>query len=561
VASVDLVGPRGETVAVTDLGRLQHLVNARGYSIVTGTYAEAAALLSGYANHPGAPTEAEAVADPATPLGAALRSAFVPTSGQIAASIDTAGNYRGAWAGNVAYAVGDVVTIESGVFRTASAHTSNAAGFRYDRNFWEVLPVPVLHGGTSVPIRQVDQTNIGTGITTPRAGLFQRPQRQFNYLAERVIWAWKATTDLTISGTSVTGANGTMPGGSVVLTRATGTGPMQATSTALATPINLSGNGEHLRIPAKITTTSSSSYLNIYLSSAGATFTNALKLTVIAADPPPFGWRTYSIPLSEMTVQGTGADLTAITSIRIEYDSGLAGDKIEVSRVTRHANVASKAKVILWFDDGNLTNQSAAIDVATRMGLPVTMAHIADTYTANGTSITAEKARYLQDFSGSQVAVHAFGTVDHDRPQDGATLLEQMLDYQHFGLALGLKGIEDAAYYNTGFPGVKTAEMELVARKLFRSARATGAAYPETLPPGDPLRTRAFMPPGSSTFTGWYQPLINRAITHKGLVQFVWHAMNATDLTEFTNLCTYLDANRATVETTTPARAYDPLCA
>jgi hypothetical protein len=500
-----------------------------------------------------------------TPAGLkAATDAVSATSSASVAPLTAAAGYtgtlRGAWAGSTAYAVGDVVTIEAGVFRAISAHTANAAGFRYDRNFWETVPLPALAGGTSVPIRQVDQTNIGAGLTTPRAGLFQRPQRQFNYLAERVIWAWKATTDLTISGTSVTGANGTMPGGSVVLTRSTGTGPMRATSQVLGTPINLSGNGEHLRISARITTASTSSYLNIYLSSAGATFTNALKLTVIAADPPPFGWRTYSIPLSEMTVLGTGADLTAINAIQIEYDSGLAGDKIEVSRVTRHANVASKAKVMLWFDDGNLTNQSAAIDVATRLGLPVTMAHIADTYTANGTAITAEKARYLQDFSGAQVAVHAFGTVDHDRPQDGATLLEQMLDYQHFGLALGLKGIEDAAYYNTGFPGVKTAEMELVARKLFRSARATGAAYPETLPPGDPLRTRAFMPPGSSTFTGYYQPLINRAITYKGLVQFVWHSMNATDLTEFTNLCTYLDANRATVETTTPARAFDPLC-
>jgi hypothetical protein len=382
----------------------------------------------------------------------------------------------------------------------------------------------------------------------------------FNYLAERVIWAWKATTDLTISGTSVTGANGTMPGGSVVLTRATGTGPMQATSAVLATPINLSGNTQHLRIPARITTAASSAYLNIYLSSAGAAFTNALKLTVIVADPPPSAGAPTRCRCRDDR-QGTGADLTAINCIRIEYDSGAAGDKIEVSRVTQHPNVAAKAAVILWFDDGNLTNQSAAIDVATRYGLPVTMAHIGDTYTASGTAITAEKARYLQDYTGSQVAVHAFGTVDHDRPQDGPTLLEQMLDYQHFGLALGLKGIEDAAYYNTGFPGVLTAEMELIARKLFRSARATGAYFPDTLPPGDPLRTRAFMPPGSSTFTGWYQPLINRAITYKGLVQFVWHSMNATDLTEFTNLCAYLDANRATVNTTTPARAFDPLCA
>lgn len=466
-----------------------------------------------------------------------------------------------AWSGNTAYIVGDVRLLDGLLQRCIIAHTSNNAGLRYDREKWEALSLSTLHGATSVPISEVDQTNIGAGLTnTPRAGLFQRPQRQFNYLAERMMWAFRTTSDVTASGTSVTAANGTAPGGSVVLTRASGTNAMRATSQVLTTPVDLSGNTQHIRVPVKITTATASAYLNIYLSSAGANFTNCLKRTVIAADPPPFGWRTYSIPLSEMTVQGTGADATAINCIQIEYDSGAAGDKMEVSRVTRHPNVVAKPKLALWFDDGNLTNQAAAIDIATSRGLPVTLAHIADTFTAAGTSITADKARYLQDYSGAQVAVHAFGAVDHNRAQDARPLLEQMLDYQHFGLALGLKGIEDAAYYNPGFAGVTSAEMELVARKLFRSARATGAAFPETLPPGDPLRTRAFMPPTNSTFSGYYQPLINRTIVFKGFLQIVWHAMNATDLTEWTTLCDWLDANRATIDVVTPMRAFDPLC-
>lgn len=68
MASVDLIGPRGETATVTDLGRLQHLVGARGYTVTSGSYTDAVALLSGYANHPGAPTGAEAV--PSRPTGA-----------------------------------------------------------------------------------------------------------------------------------------------------------------------------------------------------------------------------------------------------------------------------------------------------------------------------------------------------------------------------------------------------------------------------------------------------------------------------------------------------------
>jgi hypothetical protein len=55
VASVDLVGPRGETQTATDLGTLQHLVNVRGFTVASGTYATAAALLSGYTPDPVAP--------------------------------------------------------------------------------------------------------------------------------------------------------------------------------------------------------------------------------------------------------------------------------------------------------------------------------------------------------------------------------------------------------------------------------------------------------------------------------------------------------------------------
>jgi hypothetical protein len=68
VASVDLIGPRGETATATELGQLQHLVNARGYSIVTGTYADAVALLSGYASQGASPRVRRFSALPAPPI-------------------------------------------------------------------------------------------------------------------------------------------------------------------------------------------------------------------------------------------------------------------------------------------------------------------------------------------------------------------------------------------------------------------------------------------------------------------------------------------------------------
>lgn len=472
------------------------------------------------------------------------------------------GTLRGAWAGSTAYSVGDVVTVENGVYRIITAHTSNAAGFRYDREKWETLPIPVLEAGTRVPVRELDLTSPGAGSSNPpTAGLFQQRPKQFNYSAEKVLWAFQSTSNVSVTGSGASAADGTAPGGSVVLTTGSSAEAFLRHTTVLSTAVDVTGT--HLRIPIKISS-NTSHWITVFLSSAGTDFTNYHAATVMAGntDGTRTGqWTTISVPISEFTATGTGATLTAINGMRLSAEPTSGGAfTAEFSRVSMLANTSAKAKVILWLDDGSWTNHLTAITTAAKYGFPVTLAPIADNLVNSTAAITADAARYIQDVLGGQIAVHAFGPQDHNNAQTGATAFDQLLHYQHFGLAMGFHGVEDMAYWSSGLTGPNTAADTLNIRKLFRSARGGTSRLPETLPPGDPTLTRAMMTGAGNTSTGTFQPYVTRAVSCKGVAQFVWHNMDSTTLTEFATFCAWLDTQRANVDVVTPQGAFDPFC-
>lgn len=471
-------------------------------------------------------------------------------------------NPRGAWAGNTAYAVGDYVLIEAGAFRAIAAHTSNNAGFRYDREKWAPLDIAALHSGTTVPVRQLQFTSPGASSESPPlAGLFQHRPKQCDYSGERVAWYFDDAADLTASGTGIpTLATGATIGGSVVITSHTSsTSPGYAQAAVLAAPIDLTS--AHLRIPIKVTGVTGR-FLSLQLTSAGTDFTNRLNVNVMAGstDNTPQGeHRMISIAPQEMTVVGTGVNLAAVNGARFMTENGSGGQfTVEVSKIAVQPNLSDKGKVVLWFDDGTFASHRTAIKIAATYGLPVTLSPVGENLVATGAQITVDEARYVQDVLRGQITVHAFAAADHNRVQTGKTLMEQLLSWQHFGLAAGLHGVMDGAFWSTGNTGDDAAARHIV-RRLFRSMRGGRSRLIETLPPGDPTFTRALMTGAGNTSTGHYQPFATRAANAKGLAQFVWHDMSAGDLTEFTTFCAWLDANRATLEVTTIAGALDPI--
>lgn len=476
------------------------------------------------------------------------------------AAVGYTGTSRGVWAGSIAYSVADVITSDAGVFRCTVAHTSNPAGFRYDREKWEQLPLPVLGGGTTVPVRQLTLTDVGTGsVNPPRAGVFQHKPKQFNYAAEKLLWAPQAANDVTTSGGLSGATTGTQVGGSVALTSG-GSSEGYARSATFTTTVDITGG--HLRIPIKVSL-ASGRYVGVWLTSSGTDYTNCHRADVMSGNIDGFRetlWTMVSIPVSELTTVGTGADLTAINGIRFSlYPAGAF--TCEISKVGWHPNSADKAKVVLWLDDGGFPNQLSAIKVAAKYGFPVTVAAIGDNLVNAGGGISADQARYLQDHLNGQLAVHAFGGSDHNRVQTGAQVFEQLLDYQHFGRAMGFHGVEDAAYWNTGFNNNNAADADVTVRKMFRSTRGGRSRLPETLPPGDPGMTRAVMTGAGNTSTGTFQPFVTRAVACKGLAQFVWHDLDTTTLAEFTTFCAWLDTQRANVQVVTAKQAFDPLTA
>jgi hypothetical protein len=553
-----LVGTAGVNVAVND-GADTITLSVSGLTIsqVTGLQAAIDDIATSLGTKVNASTYSAGLA---TKADATALTAETTRATNAELPVAFTGTVRGVWAGSTAYAVGDVVTTEGAVWSCITAHTSNGAGFRYDREKWSSLSVPALTGATRVRVRQIDLTSPGAGsAATPEAGIFQNKPRQFDYSRERVLIKTNVNTDLT--GTSGTVATGSSIGGSVVLTPGT-SGASFYTAPPLASSVDLTDT--FLRAVINASTTSAR-YVGVQLTSAvgGTDFTNNLDGNLMigagAADDVRTGSaKPFSLPVSEMTATGTGANIAAITGVRFS-NFGATGT-VEILRgLTYHPNPSgSKAKVALWFDDGDLGNQVAAINVAARYGFPVTLAYVAENYTKTASTLTADQARTIQNYYGGQLAVHAFGTADHNRVQTGSQLFEQLLAYQHYGKAMGFHGVEDGAYYNTGWTGNSTNEDELTARKVFRSMRGTKARVPETLPPGDPMMTRAVSVSNQTSAT--LQAFVTRAVAHKGFAQFLWHALDATAVTQFTTFCAWLDTQRSTVDVVTPQTAYAPYC-
>lgn len=468
------------------------------------------------------------------------------------------GNYRGTWAQGTAYAVGDIITYENTFLICVTAHTSIATAlFRFDRPNWNNLTSQLISGGTTVPTRQIKVDGAGAAFTSavPRAGVFQKRPKQFNYSAEQFLWHFNDTTQVS---TSFAGGQGTIVNGTVLGGSLKASSVFTTTITATrATAFNITGG--HLRVRLRVVTPAAAGrYIKLRLSSTGSTFTNYLETNVVAAeDNISQGiWQTVSLPLTEFSTTGTGADITAINGIQFVTSDTV--DEFEFSRVSWHPNTADIAKVILWLDDG-IVDHIQALKIAAAYGFPVTFASIAENI-SNGTVFNGDDARYAQNQLGAQWATHAFGGGDHNTPQSGLTLLEQVLDYQHFALAMGLHGAEDGAYWSTGYQGSKTPDTTVTAAKVFRSMRGGISRAIETLPPGNPMNTRAYLTGGGDTSAAQWQPYVQKAINSKGLAQLVWHAMSSTLLTEFATLCAWLDTQRANIKVVTPQAAYDPFC-
>lgn len=163
--------------------------------------------------------------------------------------------------------------------------------------------------------------------------------------------------------------------------------------------------------------------------------------------------------------------------------------------------------------------------------------------------------RILQDVFGWQCAAHNFTTSDHNSLLTQQKMEQMIMHLQQWHTAHGLRGTRDGSLSGGGGVGMKgaVATDRATYRKYFRSFRlAMGAndyREPETLPPGNPLNMRCYMPGDNDADRDKAYLMIDQAITAKGLVQFIYH--NETASTRFADVINYLDTKRSQIDVVT----------
>jgi peptidoglycan/xylan/chitin deacetylase (PgdA/CDA1 family) len=276
-------------------------------------------------------------------------------------------------------------------------------------------------------------------------------------------------------------------------------------------------------------------------------------------------WQKVSYPVSMFTAVGTGADLTQIifAKLVLRAASGLQ-IIMDIGNIEWTPNILTKAKCILTFDDGYISQYTYAAKQMAKYGFrgiayPGALAN--NISTTNGTGMTPTQLKHLHDDLGWQIGSQAWLTEAPDVSVENAFTIE-MAKQCNLQNALGLTGGEDGSY----FSGISQYDANAfrVFRKMFRSMRVFGGGngsgppliYPEMFPFADDYLVRSI----DAATGGWATPAVNQqahidqAIAAKGVAIFAWHnqlAAGGTDRSAFDTTLAYLDANRANIDVCT----------
>lgn len=281
----------------------------------------------------------------------------------------------------------------------------------------------------------------------------------------------------------------------------------------------------------------------------------------------PGRWQTYSIASRELAPVGSGADLTAIRFARVVLRSPAGNSAtVAIGNVTFVPNWFTRAKAVLYFDDGYLPQMTYAAKEMARYGFRgVMFPSPARNTGVMPDRLTAEHIIALHDVLGWQIGSQAWSTEEASfldaLNEDGFTAeLAKLRNWQN---ALGVTGGDHGSY----FSGVGVDDMIAwpAFRKHFRTMRSFGGGwdqnppmvYGETLPYGDPMGIRALdaeTPSWGATNGERLCAHVDQAIANKGLAAMVWHGgMGAAGnvRTGLDTVLAYLDAHRDTIDVVT----------
>lgn len=263
-------------------------------------------------------------------------------------------------------------------------------------------------------------------------------------------------------------------------------------------------------------------------------------------------WDTVGTGPADWGVSGTGAsgDLTAIDAVRVRFQRDVGADiYLSLGYIDHEVITSTKAKCVIWLDDGFPIHWSEAADILTSYGFRATIAP----NILEPTAMSPTHMRYLQEHHGWQVAEHARTVAEHTTIT-GDALRQNLGNSRHALNSLGLSGGDDFAWWgglSRDLPNTRE------SRKMFRTSRLAIARVGETLPPVNPHATTAQQYLAGMSWTTDLQPWAEKAIVNKGVAQFVFHATTFT-MQILAEACEWLNANRASIDVVTWNEAIQP---
>lgn len=341
----------------------------------------------------------------------------------------------------------------------------------------------------------------------------------------------------------------------------------------LATPMDLTGAYFRYQIKTAVRTQLASIIWLFATSQAQYTAGNYMVFKVAPSSTGTTGnanwipqldaWVRDGVPWELMSTTGTGANRASIGYIALHIQSGSSGQtaQTDIASIESVVKSSAKAKICIWHDDsvlGGFTGMKGKLDAYGWPGNEAAIwAAIAGGHGSNsmdGTDLAAAKA------AGWQIASHAPSNPEHVDVANPAAFLSYAYRARNSARKFGYGTDVDARDF-TWWGGLSLTEANISAlRSVHRAGRwnTSGLAYPEQLPPAEPMVTKALLMDTGNTFTGTYKPLIDNAIACKGLAQIVFHqdiGGNPTSTAEFDSMLAYLDTKRADIDVTTFAQA------
>ncbi|WAC75361.1 hypothetical protein OU995_11945 [Roseateles sp. SL47] len=273
-------------------------------------------------------------------------------------------------------------------------------------------------------------------------------------------------------------------------------------------------------------------------------------------------WQTFAVPAANFTAVGTPGAITGIVTAGIQISSASIGNML-VGNIFACPNLLTKAAVIIGFDDCRSDTWFAAARTMVNRGLPGVCYPGALGSVIRSSNdefqMTIKQLKRLQDEYGWQIASQAWDT---ENPSD--TLPEfaaKMSAMRAFYEAEGFRGGADGSYFSNVSLGSARDE---VFRKSFRTMRSytiwsaaqVSSIRAECTPTPDPYNLQAFGVDTTIHTAAHMQTLIDKAISQKGVMRFIFHGITESNAT-LVGLLDYLDANRATVDVMTEAQLQD----